>query len=135
MVLAAVAAVAFRDVLNLDSIKRWFNYRALMLSDSGQAEAFVYDGSLEDTFAVLDGDLLVCSQNAISLYSGSGTQYVSQAGFFRKSRSGYQRLFGGGVRRRRQQSVCAGPARAHLVRQRTGRHPFRPPQPAAGCSP
>ena len=46
MVLAAVAAVAFRDVLNLDSIKRWFNYRALMLSDSGQAEAFVYDGSL-----------------------------------------------------------------------------------------
>ena len=78
MVLAAVAAVAFRDVLNLDSIKRWFNYRALMLSDSGQAEAFVYDGSLEDTFAVLDGDLLVCSQNAISLYSGSGTQYVSQ---------------------------------------------------------
>ena len=78
MVLGAVAAVAFRDVLNLDSIKRWFNYRALMLSDSGQAEAFVYDGSLEDTFAVLDGDLLVCSQNAISLYSGSGTQYVSQ---------------------------------------------------------
>lgn len=66
MVLGAVAAVAFRDVLNLDSIKRWFNYRALMLSDSGQAEAFVYDGSLEDTFAVLDGDLLVCSQNAIS---------------------------------------------------------------------
>ena len=27
---------------------------------------------------MLDGDLLVCSQNAISLYSGSGTQYVSQ---------------------------------------------------------
>ena len=78
MVLAAVAAVAFRDVLNLDSIKRWFNYRALVLSDSGQAAAFAYDGSLEDTFAVLDGDLLVCSQNAISLYSGSGTQYVSQ---------------------------------------------------------
>lgn len=77
MVLAAVAAVAFRDVLNLDSIKRWFNYRALVLSDSGQAAAFTYDGSLEDTFAVLDGDLLVCSQNAISLYSGSGTQYVS----------------------------------------------------------
>ena len=78
MVLAAVAAVAFRDVLNLDSIKRWFHYRALVLSDSGQAEAFAYDGQLEDTFAVLDGDLLVCSQNAISLYSGSGTQYVSQ---------------------------------------------------------
>lgn len=78
MVLVAVALVAFRDTLNLDSIKRWFNYRALVLSDSGQAEAFLYDGSLEDTFAVLDGDLLLCSPNAISLYSGSGTQYVSQ---------------------------------------------------------
>lgn len=78
MVLAAVAAVAFRDMLNLDSVKRWFHYRSLVLSDSGQAESFLYDGSLEDTFAVLDGDLLVCSKNAISLYSGSGTQYVSQ---------------------------------------------------------
>lgn len=79
MVLAAVAAVAFRDSLNLDSIKRWFTYRSLVLSDSGQAESFAYDGSLNDTFAVLDGDLLVCSQNAISLYSGSGTRYVSQS--------------------------------------------------------
>lgn len=79
MVLAAVALVAFRDTLNLDSVKRWFHYRSLILSDSGQAESFLYDGSLDDTFAVLDGDLLVCSKNAISLYSGSGTQYVSQA--------------------------------------------------------
>lgn len=79
MVLAAVAAVAFRDTLNLDSLKRWFTYRTLVLSDSGQAEAFRYDGDLTDTFTVLDGDLLVCSKNAISLYSGSGTQYVSQS--------------------------------------------------------
>ena len=79
MVLCAVAAIAFRDTLNLDSLKRWFHYRALVLSDSGQAEAFLYDGDLTDTFAVLDGDLLVCSKNAISLYSGSGTRYVSQS--------------------------------------------------------
>lgn len=79
MVLAAVAMVAFRDTLNLDSLKRWFTYRTLVLSDSGQAEAFRYDGELTDTFTVLDGDLLVCSKNAISLYSGSGTQYISQS--------------------------------------------------------
>lgn len=79
MILCAVAAIAFRDTLNLDSLKRWFHYRALVLSDSGQAEAFLYDGDLTDTFAVLDGDLLVCSKNAISLYSGSGTRYVSEA--------------------------------------------------------
>lgn len=79
MILAAVAVVAFRDTLNLDSVKRWFHYRALILSDSGQAEAFLYDGDLSNTFAVLDGDLLVCSPNAISLYSGSGTRHVSQS--------------------------------------------------------
>ena len=79
MILAAVGAIVFRDSLNLDSIKRWFHYRTLVLNDSGRAESFLYDGNLEDTFAVLDGDLLVCSANAISLYSGSGTRYVSQS--------------------------------------------------------
>ena len=75
--LALVAAVAFRDSVNLDSIKRWFTYRSLTRSDSGRAESFPYDGDLTDTFAVLDGDLLVCSRNTISLYSGSGTQYIN----------------------------------------------------------
>ena len=79
LLLAAVTAVVFRDRLNMDSIKRWFHYRSLVLSDSGQAESFAYDGDLNDTFATLDGDLLVCSRNAISLYSGSGTRYVSQS--------------------------------------------------------
>ena len=76
VVLGAVAVVVFRDSLNLDSIRRWIHYRSLSISDSGRAESFPYDGSLDDTFAVLDGDLLVCSPNTISLYSGSGTQYV-----------------------------------------------------------
>ena len=79
VLLCAVTAVAFRDRLSMDNIRRWFHYRSLVLNDSGQAESFVYDGGLEDTFASLDGDLLVCSRNAISLYSGSGTCYVSQS--------------------------------------------------------
>lgn len=79
LLLAAVSAVVFRDRLNMDNIKRWFHYRSLMLNDSGQAESFFYDGDLDDTFATLDGDLLVCSRNTISLYSGSGTRYVAQS--------------------------------------------------------
>lgn len=75
----AVAAVVFRDRLNIDSIRRWLEYRTLLRSDSGQAESFVYDGSIGDAFAALDNDLLVCSGNVISLYSGSGTQYISQS--------------------------------------------------------
>ena len=76
VVLGAVAVVVFRDRLSLDNLKRWIHYRSLVLNDSGQADSFLYDGSLEDTFAVLDEDLLVCSTTSISLYSGSGTQYV-----------------------------------------------------------
>lgn len=77
--LCLVAAVAFRDSLNVDSVKRWFTYRSLVRGDSGRADSFPYDGELTDTFAVLDGDLLVCSRNAISLYSGSGTQYINES--------------------------------------------------------
>ena len=74
MVLGAVAVVVFRDRLSLDNFKRWIHYRSLVLNDSGQADSFLYNGSLEDTFATLDGDLLVCSTTSIALYSGSGTQ-------------------------------------------------------------
>lgn len=77
--LALVAVVVFRDSLNVDSVKRWFTYRSLVRNDSGRAESFAYDGDLTDTFAVLDGDLLVCSRNAIFLYSGSGTKYIDQS--------------------------------------------------------
>lgn len=77
--LALVAVVAFRDSLNVDSVKRWFTYRSLVRGDSGRAESFPYGGDLTDTFAVLDGDLLVCSRNAIALYSGSGTQYINES--------------------------------------------------------
>lgn len=75
----ALAFVVFRDELNIDNLRRWIRYRSLLRNDSGQAEAFLYDGGLDDTFAALDGDLLVCSGNAISLYSGSGTRYISQS--------------------------------------------------------
>lgn len=78
IVLGAVGIVVFRDRFNMDSFRRWFTYRTLSLNDSGQAESFRYSGSVDDVFADLDGDLLVCTGNAISLYSGSGTQYIDQ---------------------------------------------------------
>ena len=77
--LVLVLLVVFRDRLNVDSIRRWFHYRTLTISDNGRAESFAYDGDLNCTFAVLDDDLLVCSGNAISLYSGSGTRYISES--------------------------------------------------------
>ena len=77
LVVGAVALVANRDKLNLDGVRRWFSYRSLERSDSGQAESFAYSGSSTSSFATLDNGLLVSSGTSIRLYSGSGTLYVN----------------------------------------------------------
>ena len=48
-------------------------------NDSGQAESLHFVGDSSNAFAVVDGDLLVCSPNTIRLYSGSGPAFVDQA--------------------------------------------------------
>ncbi len=78
LVLGAVALVANYDKMNFDSIKRWFSYRTLARSDSGQAESFSFDGDSDSIFASVGGDLLVCSPNSLQLYSGSGQLYVNE---------------------------------------------------------
>ena len=77
LVLGAVALVAYRDRLNFDAIKRWFTYRSLERSDSGQAESFRYEGRYSDLFADLGGDLLVASSSAARLYSAGGVAYLN----------------------------------------------------------
>lgn len=79
LVAGAVFLVANRDKLNLDSLKRWFTYRSLERSDSGQAESFSYSGSSTNVFAALGDDLLVCSTGGVRLYSGGGVCYVEDA--------------------------------------------------------
>ena len=61
LMVGAVALVANYDKLNFDFIKRWFSYRTLARNDSGQAESFHFVGDSSNAFAVVDGDLLVCS--------------------------------------------------------------------------
>lgn len=78
LMLGAVLLVANRDKLNLDGVRRWFSYRSLERTDSGQAESFSYDGGSTNSFATLDGGLLVCSPSNIRLYSGGGTLYVDE---------------------------------------------------------
>jgi len=80
LVLGAVAAVAYRDKLNLDALKRWYRYRSLAKSDSGQAEQFFYEGHADDLFADLDGDLLVCTPSAVRIYSTGGVAYLEDTG-------------------------------------------------------
>lgn len=79
LIVGAVFLFANRDKLNLDTLKRYFTYRSLERSDTGQAESFPYSSSSSDVFACLDGDLLVCSNGGVRLYSGGGICYVEDA--------------------------------------------------------
>lgn len=78
VVLGAVFLVANWDRLNLDAVKRYFTYRDLARGDSGQAESFRLDGNYSSCYASVGDDLLVCFDNGIRLYSGSGTVFVDQ---------------------------------------------------------
>lgn len=78
LVLGGVFLVANWQKLNFDAVKRYFTYRSLLKSETGQAESFPYDAGTNPTFACLGEDLLVCSGTGVRLYSSSGTLYVEQ---------------------------------------------------------
>ena len=79
LLLGAVALVAYRDHFNLDAIKRYFAYRSLERSDSGQIEAFAFDSSGRGGFSSLGDDLMVWSSAGVRLYSPSGVEYFNEA--------------------------------------------------------
>lgn len=79
LLLGAVALVAYRDRINLDAIKRYFTYRSLERSDSGQIDDFQFDSSGRGGFSSLGDDLLVWSSAGIRLYSSSGVEYLNDA--------------------------------------------------------
>ena len=76
LIAGAIFLVANRDKLSLDAVKRYFTYRSLERSDSGQAESFDYSPSATDVFASVGSDLLVASTGGVRLYSGGGVCYV-----------------------------------------------------------
>ena len=79
LVLGAVYLVAHRDTLNLDTLRRAFSYSGVEKDANGQTEHFRYDGDPGNSFATLDGGLLVCSNHSIQLFDKSGTLTVDQA--------------------------------------------------------
>lgn len=79
LIAGALFLVANRDKLSMDAVKRYFTYRSLERSDSGQAESFDYSPSATDVFAAVENDLLVCSNGGVRLYSGGGVCYVEEA--------------------------------------------------------
>ena len=96
LMVGAVALVANTDKLNFDFIKRWFSYR-LARNDSRQAESFHFVGDSSNAFAVVDGDLLVCSPNTIRLYSGGGSGLCGSGRFHDKSCGQHRRRHRSGL--------------------------------------
>ena len=78
LIAGAIFLVANRDKLSMDALKRYFTYRTLERSDSGQAESFDYSPSATDVFAAVENDLLVASTGGVRLYSGGGVCYVEE---------------------------------------------------------
>lgn len=72
LVAGALALVVFRDQLNMDALKRYITYRSLTRDADGQAQSFSYDGTVQDSFADLNGSLLVAGDTGIRLYSPAG---------------------------------------------------------------
>lgn len=72
LVAGALCLVLFRDQFNMDALKRYITYRSLTRDSSGQAQSFPYDGSAGNSFASLDGSLLVAGDSGIRLYSPGG---------------------------------------------------------------
>lgn len=78
LVLGAVFLVVNWEKVNFDFVRRWFTYRTLTRTETGQVESFSYNGGVNSSFAEVNGDLLVCSSTGVRLYSASGAAYVDQ---------------------------------------------------------
>ena len=78
LLLGAVFLVANRDKFNLDALKRWFEYRNLKTSDTGEAAPFSHAGGDQATFAYLGDGILLSSSSGAHYYSFSGETYAQE---------------------------------------------------------
>ena len=78
LLLGALVLVVYRDRLNLDALARWFEYRNLETSESGEAVPFSHAGGRQANFAYLDSGVLLASDTGARYYSFSGELYAEE---------------------------------------------------------
>ena len=78
LLLGALVLVVYRDQLNLDALARWFEYRNLETSESGEAVPFSHAGGKQADFAYLDSGVLLASDTGARYYSLSGELYAEE---------------------------------------------------------
>lgn len=79
LVLGAVALVAFRDKINLDSLKRYITYRTLATGDDRQPTSFRLESGGKGGCLGVGDDLLVYSASGARLFSVSGVEYLTES--------------------------------------------------------
>ena len=78
LLLGALALVVYRDRLNLDALARWFEFRDLETSESGEAVPFSHAGGKQASFAYLENGVLLASDTGARYYSFSGELYAEE---------------------------------------------------------
>ena len=78
LLLGALVLVVYRDQLNLDALARWFEYRDLETSESGEAVPFSHAGGDQVSFAYLENGVLMSSYSGARYYSFSGELYAEE---------------------------------------------------------
>ena len=78
LLLGALALVVYRDELNLDALARWFEYRNLETSESGEAVPFTHAGGKKASFAYLQDGILMISDTGSRYYSFTGELYAEE---------------------------------------------------------
>lgn len=78
LVLGALAAVVYRDKLNLDSFRRWLTYRSIQTSQTGLTEPFTHGGGERLDMACLESGFLFASTAGAHFYSSGGVELASQ---------------------------------------------------------
>ena len=78
LLLGALTLVVYRDRFNLDALRRWFEYRELETSETGEAEPFTHAGGEQASFAYLKNGVLMASATGARYYSFSGELYAEE---------------------------------------------------------
>lgn len=78
LVLGALAAVVYRDRLNLDAMRRWLSYRSIHTSQTGLTESFTHGGGDRLDMACLESGYLFASTAGAHFYSSGGVELGSQ---------------------------------------------------------
>ena len=78
LLLGALILVVYREELNLDALKRWFEYRNLETSESGEAAPFSHAGGNQLSLAYLENGVLMASDTGARYYSFSGELYAEE---------------------------------------------------------